>query len=188
MTHRQTGKQSNQGSSAASGQRPRVKPIPCTTTAGSLPGSVSTRKGILSSLHGMGNSRESPPRPPLPPKQDKPNLPFHPHPTRPHAPPSGPGSHLPAGFIGAPTWAISFPLLRLRPLVAVPARTNRPPGSRRGKRSQVLGGTFPDRAKNLIREVDFFFRIMCVWGLLVLLLCCINKRFSVQMCSTLRNM
>lgn len=69
--------------------------------------------------------------------------------------------HLPAAFVGGPTEAISLPLLRVRPLVAVLARTTRPPGSRRGNRAEPLhctalrAGSFPDPAKNLILEVGF---------------------------------
>lgn len=77
------------------------------------------------------------------------------NPTQP-TPSLRPGSP-PRGLCRWPDPAISLPLLRSRPLVAVPAGTTRPPENRAEPlHSTAWGaGTFPDPAKNLILEVGF---------------------------------
>lgn len=123
---------------------------------GQPPRAVSTRAGILSSLPGTGNSGEGTSRPPPPQnrRQAKPRFPLSTQ--RNPRPPSAPG-HRPAAFVGGPTRAVSLPLLRSRPLVAVPAGTTGPPENRAEPLPSTAwgAGTFPDPAKNLILEVGF---------------------------------
>lgn len=110
---------------------------------GQPPRAASTRDGILSSLPGTGNSGEGTSRPPPPQNRRQTKPPFPLSTQRNPRPPSA--------------LAASLPLLRSRPLVAVPAGTTRPPENRaKPLHSTAWGaGTFPDPAKNLMLEVGF---------------------------------
>ena len=78
------------------------------------------------------------------------------NPTQP-TPSLRPGSPTQVTFVGGPTRAVSLPLLRSRPLVAMPAGTTGPPENRAEPLPSTAwgAGTFPDPAKKLILEVGF---------------------------------